>query len=555
MPHSLPIASAPITHERRELPAHNRRSRGAVANMTNHEDAPVNDSDRFRREAHSLVDWIADYMRRVESLPVLSRVQPGDIRAALPAHAPEHGESFAQILGDVDRVILPGVTHWQSPNFFGYFPANASGPAILGELLSAGLGVQGMLWSTSPACTELEQHVLDWLVEMMGLPARFRNDGGAAPRGGAVSHSDRANPPGGGVIQDTASSALLCAIVAARERATGFAIDSHGVSAWPKQLVAYASTETHSSMVKDLRIAGLGAASLRAVAVDATRAMDSEALEAAMSADLAAGRQPFFVCATIGTTSTHAVDPVSRIAAIARRHGLWLHVDAAHAGSAALCPEFRWVVDGADHADSWSFNPHKWMGVNFDCSVLWVADRATLVRALSVLPEYLRNRATEGGKVVDYRDWQVPLGRRFRALKLWFAIRSFGVEGLRAIVREHVRLAQLLRAWVLADPMWEIMAATPLSLVCLRFRGDRPHSDLKPGAEAGIEEINALNESIMHRINESGRAFLTHTKIDGQFVLRVSIGALAVEERHVRALWQQLRGAAQQSNEAQETAR
>jgi len=464
---------------------------------------------------------------------VLSRSAPGEVRAALPAHAPDRGEPFSRVLEDVDRVILPGITQWQSPNFFAYFPANSSGPAILGDLLSTALGVQGMLWSTSPACTELEQHVLDWLVEMMGLPARFRNDGGGAPSAprtpldGAGVPPARGTPSGGGVIQDTASSALLCAIVAARERATGFAIDRDGVGAWPKPLVAYASAETHSSLVKDLRIAGLGERSLHVVAVDAARAIDPAALDEAIRADLAAGRQPFFVCATVGTTSTHAVDPVMRIAEVCRRHKLWLHVDAAHAGSAAICPEYRWIVDGAEHADSWSFNPHKWMGVSFDCSVLWVADRAALVRSLTVLPEYLRNSATESGRVVDYRDWQIPLGRRFRALKLWFVIRAFGVEGLREVIREHVRLAQLFRGWVETDPDWEVVAPAPLSLVCVRRRGD-----------------DAMNEAIMRRVNESGRAFLTHTKVDGRFTLRVSIGALSVEERHVRALWDMLREAA-----------
>jgi len=491
------------------------------------------DPEQFRTQARALVDWIADYMQRVESLPVLSRAQPGEVRTALPPRAPERPESFEQVLADIERIILPGVTHWQSPNFFGYFPANASVPGILGDLLSAGLGVQGMLWSTSPACTELEQLVLDWLIEMMGLPARFRNDGGADRSGAQASHAG-ASPRGGGVIQDTASSALLCAIVAARERATGFAIDHDGVGAWPSRLIAYGSSETHSSLVKDLRIAGLGASGLLAVPVDANLAMDPDALDASIRTDLAAGRQPFFVCATVGTTSTHAVDPVPRIAEVCRRHGLWLHVDAAHAGSAAICPEFRWIVDGAEHADSWSFNPHKWMGVNFDCSVLWVADRAALVRSLSVLPEYLRNRATESGAVVDYRDWQIPLGRRFRSLKLWFVIRHYGVEGLRTIIREHVRLAQQLRSWVDADPAWELAAPAPLSLVCLRYRG----------AIANTDRMDAVNRAIMERINESGRAFLTHTKVDGRFTMRVSIGALAVEERHVRGLWELLRDSA-----------
>lgn len=452
--------------------------------------------EEFRRRGHQLVDWIADYWERVETLPVRSAVAPGEIRARLPEHAPDQGEDWDAILRDVDDIILPGVTHWQSPNWFAYFPANASGPAVLGELLSAGLGVQGMLWSTSPACTELETHVLDWLVEMLGLPDRFRSDG-----------------PGGGVLQDTASSAALCALLAARERCAG-------------EPVAYASTQTHSSVEKAARIAGLGAERLRAVAVDGAFAMDPAALRAAMEADRAAGLAPAFVCATLGTTSSHAFDPLPAVAEVCAEFGAWLHVDAAHAGTAALCPEFRWQNEGLEHADSYCFNPHKWMFTNFDCDCFWVADRGPLLRALSILPEYLRNAPTESGAVIDYRDWHVPLGRRFRALKLWFVIRHYGVEGLRHHVREHVRLAQEFKAWAEADPDWEPAAPAPLNLVCLRHR-------------AG----DAATERVLEAVNASGDLFLTHTRLDGRYVIRMSIGQTHTQQRHVRAAWERLREA------------
>ncbi|HVS01775.1 MAG TPA: pyridoxal-dependent decarboxylase, partial [Thermoanaerobaculia bacterium] len=363
--------------------------------------------DEFRRYGGEVVEWLARYMERVEALPVLSRVAPGEVRGRLPAAPPRTGEPFAAVLPDLEEVILPGLTHWQHPGFFAYFPSNTSGPSILGELLSAGLAVQGMLWSTSPACTELETHVLDWLVDMLGLPRRF------------LSHG-----PGGGVIQDTASSATLCALLAARERATGGAANRHGVAG---DLTCYASEEAHSSVDKAVRIAGLGSERLRKVAVDAAYAMRPEALARQMAADRDAGYTPCLVVATVGTTSSTALDPLTPIAEVCRRQGAWLHVDAAMAGTAALCPELRWIQRGVEEADSYCFNPHKWMFTNFDCDCFWVADRGALVRALSVLPEYLRNRATESGAVIDYRDWQVPLGRRFRALKLWLVIRWYGV--------------------------------------------------------------------------------------------------------------------------------
>ena len=371
--------------------------------------------DEFRRWGAETVEWIARYLERVEELPVLSRAVPGQVRAALPPHPPERGEPFDAVLRDLDQVILPGITNWQSPSFFGYFPANTSGPSILGELLSAGLGVQGMLWSTSPACTELETHVMDWLVDLLALPERFRSSGA-----------------GGGVIQDSASSAFLCALVAARERAGGDG----------RRLAVYATCQTHSSVEKAVRVAGLGGEAIRLVDVDGTLAMRPDDLARRVEADVAAGAVPCLAVATVGTTASNALDPVRAIGEVCARHGAWLHVDGAMSGTAALCPEYRFVNEGLELADSYCFNPHKWMFVNFDCSAFFVADRAALVGALSIMPEYLRNAASESGAVIDYRDWQVPLGRRFRALKLWAVIRHYGAEGLRHHVREHVRLAQ-----------------------------------------------------------------------------------------------------------------
>jgi len=464
-------------------------------------------ADEFRRWGREAVEWVAAYMERVEELPVLAQVAPGEIRAALPPHPPDRGEPFAAVLKDLDEIILPGITHWQSPNFFAYFPANASGPSILAELLSAGLGVQGMLWSTSPACTELEAHVLDWLVELCGLPDRFRSSG-----------------LGGGVIEDSASSASLCALTAARERATGGRSNQAGVDG---SLAVYVTSQTHSSVEKAVRIAGLGSNALRPVLVDETRAMRPDDLAAQIERDVAAGAVPCMVAATVGTTSSNAIDPVRAIGEVCRRYAVWLHVDGAMSGTAAVCPEFRFVNDGLDLADSYCFNPHKWMFVNFDCSAFFVADRSALIGALTILPEYLRNVATESGEVIDYRDWQIPLGRRFRALKLWATIRHYGGEGLRHHVREHVRLAREFADWVRADRNFELVAPAPLNLVCFRHRdGDE------------------VNQRILDRLNGSGRLFLTHTKLDGRLVLRMSIGAARTERRHVEQAWEAIQEAA-----------
>ena len=407
--------------------------------------------DEFRRHGHAVVDWIAYYYERIESYPVLSRAEPGQIRASLPVDPPEQGEPFAAILADIEKLILPGVTHWQSPNFFAFFPSNTSGPSILGDLLSSGLGVQGMLWATSPACTELETHVLDWLVQMLDLPQKFLS-----------------TSTGGGVIQDTASSATLCALLVARERATNFASNTGGGDG---KLVAYTSSHAHSSLEKDAQIAGIGKKNLRLIEVDENFAMRPEALARQIEHDRGADLTPFFVCASVGTTSSNAIDPVPEIGRICQQNKLWLHVDAAMSGTAALCPEFRHIHAGLEIADSYCFNPHKWMFTNFDCDCFYVADRKALIQTLSVLPEYLRNKATETGAVIDYRDWQIPLGRRFRALKLWFVIRHYGVVGLQHHIRRHVALAQDFASWVKKDERFELAAPVPLNLVCFRHKG------------------------------------------------------------------------------------
>jgi aromatic-L-amino-acid decarboxylase len=452
--------------------------------------------DEFRRHGKAVVDWIADYYERIESFPVVSRAKPGEIRGSLPAQPPERGESFEAMLQDVEKLILPGVTHWQSPNFYAYFPSNNSFPSMLGELLSAGLGVQGMLWATSPACTELETHVLDWLVGMLGLPDAYLSTG-----------------PGGGVIQDTASSSSLCALLAGRESATQLTSNARGCDG---RLTAYTSSQAHSSIEKAVKIAGIGRENLRLIDVDCDFAMRPDALDSAIRKDIAAGRVPCFVCATVGTTSSNAIDPVRAIGEICRQHGIWLHVDAAMSGTAALCPEFRHIQDGLEFADSYSFNPHKWMFTNFDCNCFYVRDRKALIDTLSVLPEYLRNQATESGAVIDYRDWHIPLGRRFRALKLWFVIRHYGVEGLRYHVRRHVELAHRFAKWVREDPRFELAAPAPLNLVCFRhYRGDD------------------ANQRIMDRLNASGDLYLTHTKLDGRLTLRLCVGQWQTEWRHV----------------------
>jgi len=459
--------------------------------------------EEFRQQGHAVIDWIADYYKRIESFPVLSPVKPGEIRASLPKEAPAQAELFEEILGDIEKLILPGITHWQSPNFFAYFPCNASGPAILGDLLSSGFGLQGMLWATSPACTELETHVLDWLVTALGLPEKFRS-----------------SSTGGGVIQDTASTANFCAVLSARERVTNHGSNRTGTG---QKLVAYTSNQAHSSVEKAIRMAGIGSDNLRVIEVDEQFAICPSALAAAVERDKRAGLLPFLVCAITGTTSSNGMDPLAEIGPVCCLHNLWLHVDAAMSGTAMLCPEFRPLQRGIEFADSYCFDPHKWMFTNFDCDCFYVADRKVLIETLSVLPEYLRNKATESGEVIDYRDWHIQLGRRFRALKLWFVLRYYGIEGLRFHIREHVRLAQQFAAWVQEDKHFELVVPPPLNLVCFRLNGS-----------------DELNQKLMDALNQSGDLYLTHTKLNGRFVLRMSIAQTNTEQRHVEKAWKRI---------------
>lgn len=466
--------------------------------------------DEFRTHGHDLIDWIAAYVGDVEQRPVGSTVQPGAVRAQLPEHPPTEPEPFESVMADVERVVVPGLTQWQHPGFFAYFPANNSFASILGELLSAGLGVQGMSWVTSPACTEVETLMLDWMQELLGLPERFR------------STSDT----GGGVIQGTASEATLVAILSARWRATDAAVNHDGDTT---RLVAYATSQAHSSIEKGLRIAGIGTDRIRTVPHDDDFAMSPDALEEMITADRVAGLIPFFVCATHGTTSSMAFDPTPAIGEVCRRNDVWLHVDAAMSGIAALAPEFRWVNDGMEFADSSCTNPHKWMGVNFDCDLYWTGDRAALLGALSILPEYLRSEAAETGAVIDYRDWQIPLGRRFRSLKLWFAIRCDGVASFQAMIRHHVALTQELAGWVADDDRFEVVAPHPLNLLCIAVRNGDP------------DAANAATDALIDAANASGDALFTRTVLDGRSVLRISIGARSTERRHVEAAWHLLR--------------
>ncbi len=457
--------------------------------------------EQFRAEGKKIIDWIADYYQNIEKFPVLSQVKPGEIKASLPASAPLKSEPMEEMMRDFEDKIMPGITHWQSPNFYAYFPSNTSFPSILGDLLSSGLGVQGMIWATSPAATELETRVLDWLADMMGMPEKFKS-----------------TSTGGGVIQDTASTSALTAVIAARERATKFQSNKTGIQ---QKLVAYISTQTHSSLEKAIKITGIGSENLRMIDVDEKFAMRIDLLKQQIEKDKAAGLTPFFICAALGTTSSNAIDPIAGIGEIAKQENCWFHIDAAMSGTAMLCPEFRHFQDGVELADSYCFNPHKWMFTNFDCDVFWVANRQELINTFSILPEYLRNQATESGEVFDYRDWHVQLGRRFRSLKLWFVIRHYGVEGLQFHIRKHVELARKFTNWVKQSDDFELFVDPPFNLVCFRhIAGDD------------------FNMKLMNAINQTGRAFFTHTKLNRQVVLRMSIGQTNTEEKHVKETWE-----------------
>jgi aromatic-L-amino-acid decarboxylase len=465
--------------------------------------------DEFRRHAHQLVDWMADYFRDVAGLPVTPAVKPGDILRQLPTSPPEEGESFERLFQDFGEIVMPGMTHWNHPGWFAYFPANNSPPSVLAEMLTATLAAQCMSWATSPAATELEQRMMEWLRGMLALPEHFV-----------------------GVIQDTASTATLVALLSARERTTAHAAGLAGLFEAGSPLTVYASTEAHSSVDKAAKLAGYGLAQLRRIAVDEGFGMRPQALEEAIAADLAAGLLPACVVATVGTTSSTAVDPLPAIAQICRRHRIWLHVDAAYAGTAAIVPELRHFFDGVEQADSFVFNPHKWMLVNFDCSAYYVRDRETLLRTFQITPEYLRT--AQDAEVVNFRDWGIQLGRRFRALKLWFVIRSYGVEGLRALVRNHVALAQELARWIEETPGFELMAPVPFGLVCFRQRPDGT-------VDAQVDD---LNRRLLARVNATRRVYLTHTELGGRYVIRMAIGQRQTERKHVEEAWRLIKEAA-----------
>lgn len=458
-------------------------------------------TDEFRKYAHELVDWIAGYYENIEEYPVRSQVQPGSVKEQLPLLPPAGGEPFEKFIADFRDIIMPGITHWQNPNFFAYFPANTSFPSVLAEMLTAALGAQCMIWETSPAAAELEERMMEWLREMTGLPSYFE-----------------------GVIQDSASSATLAALITARERSTSFISNIEGLQHNPK-LRVYCSTQTHSSVEKGAGIAGFGRKNLVKVAVRNDHSLDPEALKTAIEEDISKGHKPCCVVATLGTTGTTAFDSLKEIGQVCRRYDIWLHVDAAIGGTALLLPEMRWMTEGIEYADSFVFNPHKWMFVNFDCSAYFVKDAASLIRTFEILPEYLKTRTR--GKVNDYRDWGIPLGRRFRALKLWAVIRTFGVEGLSEKIREHLRLAKMLENIISGDKDFEVMAPVRLNTVCFRYKPQ------------GIkeEDLNRMNEKINHMFNDSGRAYITHTSIDGRYALRMVTAQTNVTEKHVRDAW------------------
>jgi len=459
--------------------------------------------DLFRQEAHRLVDWIADYYATIEKYPVKSATRPGSVYSAIPATPPADGEDMESIFADFESIIMPGITHWQSPGFLAYFPANNSFPSILAEMLTSALGAQCMKWETSPAATELEEAVMNWLKQMTGLPDHFE-----------------------GVIQDTASTSTLCAILSAREKATAYHVNNNGFGDQPV-LRVYCSSEAHSSVEKAVKIAGIGRGNLVKIGTDREFRMVPALLEEAINMDIQNGFKPVCVVAALGTTGSTAVDPLAEIATICSKYGIWLHVDAAYAGTALLLPEYRWMLAGIDRVDSFVFNPHKWMFTNFDCSAYFVKDPGCLVDTFKLVPEYLRTQIPN--HVNDYSNWGIQLGRRFRALKLWFVIRSFGINGLQQKIRQHIAFAGELKGWIERNGDFELMAPVLFSLVCFRFHPQKVDS---------MAELNRLNEQILMAVNQTGRIYISHTKLDGQYTLRVSASQTRIELIHIRKAWE-----------------
>jgi aromatic-L-amino-acid/L-tryptophan decarboxylase len=468
--------------------------------------------DEFRKHAHKLVDWMADYMENVGNYPVKSSINPGETFSKIPDCPPSHSEPFEALIQDTDKIIMPGITHWQNPNFFAYFPANTSPPSILAEMVIASLGAQCMIWETSPAAAELEEKMMIWLRDMIGLPSGFE-----------------------GVIQDSASTATLAAILTAREKISKFSVNSEG-SAHSGTLKVYCSDQTHSSVEKAVKISGIGRKNLVKVSVKKDFSMDPEKLKEAIINDKKSGHIPCCVVATIGTTGTTAIDPLRAIGEICNEYDIWLHVDAAMAGTALILPEFQWMLDGREYIDSFVFNPHKWMFTNFDCTAYFVRDAGTLIKTFEVLPEYLKTRTR--GKVNDYRDWGVPLGRRFRALKLWYVIRSYGTEGLRDKIRYHISIASRLSEMISKETDFEILAPVIISVVCFRYN------------PAGYNElqINALNEKLNHQLNDTGKLYLSHTVLNGIYTLRMVTAQTNVTLEHVEKAWDLIKKTARSIN-------
>lgn len=458
--------------------------------------------NEFRKQAHMLVDWMADYLENVETYPVKSSVHPKEILEKLQKNPPEKGESFEKIFEDFQNIILPGITHWQHPSFFAYFPANTSPPSILAEMLTATLACQCMSWQTSPSATELEEEMMLWLRKMLGLPEEFI-----------------------GVIQDSASSATLCSLLTAREKKSNFEINQLGYYKAAKY-ATYSSVEAHSSIEKAVKISGIGSENLRKIAVDDCQAMNPNDLEIAILNDLENGLIPLWVVAAIGTTGSTAIDPLRKIGEICKKYHLWLHIDAAYAGSALILPEMRYLIDGIELADSFVFNPHKWLFTNFDCSAYFMKDKESLLKTFEILPEYLKTK--EGADVNNYRDWGIPLGRRFRALKLWFVIRSYGIDGLQSKIRLHIKMAQDLAQKMSASKEFEILAPAVLNAICFRYHPEHIHNP---------EQLNKLNKNLLEALNNTGKIYLTHTKLKEVYTLRLVIGQTDVEQHHVDAAW------------------
>lgn len=459
--------------------------------------------DEFKKYAYEFIDWIVDYYKNIESFPVKSQVKPKEIYDKIPDAPPDNPETIDEIFKDFKEIIMPGITHWQSPNFYAYFPANSSYPSMLAEMLTTALGVQGMKWETSPAATELEERVMNWLKGMIGIPESFS-----------------------GVIQDTASTSTLASIICAREKFSGFRINQNGFKDF-EGLRLYCSTETHSSIEKAVKIAGIGKDNLVKLGVDDEYRMKTDELENAIIKDTEKGFKPFCVVAALGTTGSTAVDPLDEISAICKKYNLWLHVDAAFAGSALILPEYRWMLNGVEQADSFVFNPHKWLFTNFDCSAYFVKEKEYLVRTFEIIPEYLKTLSDS--KVNNYCDWGIPLGRRFRALKLWFVIRSFGVKGLQEKLRYQISVAKNLETKIRSEKEFEILAPVSFNLICFRY---------KPADVTSEKELNFINEQLLHKINASGKIYISHTKLNGKYTLRMVIGQTNVREDNANRAWE-----------------